>query len=214
MNISTRWSMALRCCFRRLFASLSTWLACQRRAQLPHLTTPWPLLPPSPSRRNSGIGPEGATSLAGPLATLTTLQWLELRYCPLAACGGVALGEREAGRRGHADGLSAREGVNTLHFATSIPALCRAQTASFPTPPSPSRSAMTAGAPPRRRRNTLGPVSASARMESLARLCGLPYLNRVGLTASLARLGGLSYLNLSTAGRRTASRYYTDYCDY
>jgi hypothetical protein len=176
MNISTRWSMALRCCFWRLFASLSTWRACQRRAQRPRLTTPW--LPPRRSRRNNGISPEGATSLAGPLATLTKLQWLELRYCPLAACGGVALGEREAGRGGNADGLSAREGANTLHFATSIPALCRAQTASFPTPP--SQSAMTAGTPPRRRRNTLGPGSASARAASLALLGGLQFLNRVG----------------------------------
>jgi hypothetical protein len=125
MNISTRWSMALRCCFGRLFASFSTWLACQRRAQRPRLTTP--LLPPRPSRRNNSIGSEGATSLAGPLATLTKLQWLELRYCPLAACGGVALGGQEAGRRGNADGLCAREGGNTLLFAASIPALCRRQ---------------------------------------------------------------------------------------
>ena len=131
MNISTRWSMALWCCFRRLFASLSTWLACQRRAQRPRLTTS--RLPPRPSCRNNGIGPEGATSLAGPLATLTKLQWLELRYCPLAACG-VALGGREAGRRGNADGLGAREGGNTLRFAKSLPALCCTQTASFPTP--------------------------------------------------------------------------------
>jgi hypothetical protein len=156
MNISTRWSMVLQCCFGRLFASLSTWLACQRRAQRPRLTTP--RLPPRPSRRNNGIGPEGATSLAGPLATLTKLQWLELRYGPLAACEGVALDGREAGRRGNADGLCARERGNTLHFATSIPALCRAQTASFPTPPSPS--AMTACAPLRCSRNTLGPGSA------------------------------------------------------
>ena len=92
MNISTRWSMALQCCFWRLFASLSTWIACQRRAQRPRLTTP--RLPPRPSRRNNGIGPEGATSLAGPLATLTKLQWLELRYCPLAACGGWRLVDR------------------------------------------------------------------------------------------------------------------------
>ncbi len=74
MNISTRWSMALRCCFGRLFASLSTWLACQRRAQQPRLNTPGPRLPPRPSRRNNDICPEGATSLAGPLATLTKLQ--------------------------------------------------------------------------------------------------------------------------------------------
>jgi hypothetical protein len=87
MNISTRWSMALLCCFRRLFASLSTWLACQRRAQRPNLTTP--RLPPLPSSRNNGIGPEGATSLVGPLATLTKLQWLELRCGPLVACWGV-----------------------------------------------------------------------------------------------------------------------------
>ncbi len=39
---------------------------------------------------------------------------------------------------------------------------------------------MTAGAPPRCRRNTLGPCSASALAESLALLGGLPYLNRVG----------------------------------
>ena len=211
MNSSTRWSMALWCCFGRLFASLSTWLACQRRAQRPRLTPP--PLPPRPSRRNNGIGPEGATSLAGPLATLTKLQWLELRYCPLAACGGVALGEREAGRRGNADGLSAREGANTLHFATSIPALCRAQTASFPTPL--SQSAMTAGAPPRSRRNTLGPGSASARAASIALLGVLQFLNCVGpgRAESLARLGGMSCLNLGVAGRRTASRYYFDYCD-
>jgi hypothetical protein len=100
----------------------------------------------------------------------------------------VALGEREAGRRGNADGLSAREGANTLHFATYIPAHCRAQTASFPTPPSPS--AMTAGAPPRRRRNTLGPGSASALAASLALLGGLPYLNRVG-PGGVARSAGL-----------------------
>ncbi len=160
MNISTRGSMVLRCCFGRLFASLSTWLACQRRAQLPRLTTP--LLPPRPSRRNKGIGQEGATSLAGPLQTLTKLQWPELGYCPLAACWGVALGGQEAGRRGGgtADGLGTREEGNTLRFATSTPPLCRAQTASFPTPPPPP--AMTAGAPPRSRRNTLCPVSASA----------------------------------------------------
>ena len=60
--------------------------------------------------------------LAGRLATLTKLQWLELRYCRLAACGGVALGGREAGRRGNADGLGAREGGNC--FAMSIPQLC------------------------------------------------------------------------------------------
>jgi hypothetical protein len=185
MNISTRGSMALRCCFGRLFASLSTWLACQRRAQRPRLTTP--RLPPRPSRRNNGIGPEGATSLAGPLATLTKPQWLELRYGPLAACGGVALGGREAGRRGNADGLGAREGGNTLCFAKSILPLCRQQTASFPTPPPPP--AMTVGAPPRRRRNTLGPGSASALAASLARLGGLPYLNRVG-PGGVARSAG------------------------
>jgi hypothetical protein len=129
MNMSTRGSNALRCCFKfgRLFASLSTWLDCR-----PCLTTP--RLPPRPFRRNNGISPEGATSLAGPLATLTKLQWLELRYGHLAACGGVALGGREAWRRGNADGLGAREGGNTLRFATSIPPLCRQQTASFPTP--------------------------------------------------------------------------------
>ncbi len=146
INISTRGSMALRCCFWRLFASLFIWFACQRRAQRPRLTTP--LLPPRPSRRNNCIGPlaEGATSLAGPLATLTKLQWLELRYAPLATCGGVALGGQVAERTGNADGLGAREGGNTLRFATSIPPLCRQQTASFPTPPPPL--AMTAGAPP------------------------------------------------------------------
>ncbi len=126
------------------------------------------------------MGPEGATSLAGPLATLTKLQWLELRYGPLAACGGLALGGREAGRRGNADGLGARDGGNTLRFPTSIPPLCRAQTASFPTPP--PLPAMTAGAPHRHRHNTLGPGSASA------------------LAASLT-WRGLSYLNLGVAGR-------------
>ena len=85
-----------------------------------------------------------------------------------------------------------REGI--LRFATSIPQLCHQQTASFPTPPPPP--AMTVCAPPSRRRNILGPCSASA------------------LAASLARLGGLSYLNLGVAGRRTASRYYFDYFDY
>jgi hypothetical protein len=118
MNISTCGSMALLCCFGRLFASLSTLLACQRRAQLPRLPTP--RLPPRPSRRNNGISPEGATSLAGPLATLTKLQWLELRYGPLAACGGVALGGREAGRRGNADEFGARERGKTLCFRHCI----------------------------------------------------------------------------------------------
>ncbi len=162
--------------------------------------------------------PEGVTSLAGPLATLTKLQWLDLRYCPLAACGGgamwtgVALGGLEAWRRGNADGFSAREGGNTLRFATSIPPLCRAQTTSFPTPlPQPP---ITAGTPPRRRRNALGSGSASALAASLARLGGLSYLNFVALAALPARLGSLSYLNLGVAGRRKASRYYFDYFDY
>ncbi len=74
---------------------------------------------------------------------------LELKYGPLAACWGLALGGREAGRRGNADGLGAREGGNTLRSATLIPPLCHAQTASFPTPL--HLSPMTAGAPPRRR---------------------------------------------------------------
>ena len=102
-----------------------------------------------------------------------------------------------------------------------------AQTASFPTPP--SQSAMTAGAPPRSRRNPLGPCCASALAASLTQLGGLSYLNlecsppttpspSAGgtsvLGASLARLGGLSYLNLGVAGRRKASRYYFDYRDY
>jgi hypothetical protein len=48
MNISTRGSIALQCCYGRLFASLSTWLACQRRDQLPRLTTPrFPHAPPA-----------------------------------------------------------------------------------------------------------------------------------------------------------------------
>jgi hypothetical protein len=121
IDISTRGSMTLWCCFSRLLASLSTWrdarLACQRRAQRPRLTPP--PLPPRPSRRNNGIGPEGATSLAGPLATLTKLQWLELGYGPLAACEGVVLGGREAWRRGNADWLCAREGGETHCSATS-----------------------------------------------------------------------------------------------
>jgi hypothetical protein len=186
-NISTRGSMAkyimLRCCFGRLFASLSTWLACKRRAQRPRLTTP--RLPPRPSRRNSGIGPEVATSLAWPLrvASLTKLQWLELRYGPLAVCGGVVRVGREAGRRGDADGLGAREGGNTLRFATSIPTHCHAQTASFPTTPgfpAPARY---------HRRSTLGPGSASALAASLAQLGSLSYLNRVG-PGDVARSAG------------------------
>ncbi len=185
MNINTRGSMALLCCFGNLFASLSTWLACQRRAQRPLLTTP--RLPPRPSRRNNGIGQEGATSLAGPLATLTKLLWLELRYGPLAARGGGALGGREAGRRGTVDGLGAREGGNTP-LRHVHPSALRQQTASFPNPPLPP--AMPAGAPPRRRRNTLGPCSASALAVSLARLGGLPYLNRVG-PGGVARSAGL-----------------------
>ncbi len=80
---------AARCCFRLLFASLSTWLACQRLAQRLRLTTP--RLLPRPSRRNNCIGPEGATTFAGPLATLTKLRCLELRYGPLAV--GRAEGE-------------------------------------------------------------------------------------------------------------------------
>jgi hypothetical protein len=73
---------------------------------------------------------------------------------------------------------------------------------------------MTAGTPPRRRRNTLGPGSASALAASLTLLSGLQYLNSVGPGGVARSLGGLSYLNLSVAGRRTASRYYFDYCDY
>jgi hypothetical protein len=141
-----------------------------------------------------------ATSPAGPLATLTQLQRLDLRYGPLAACGGVALGGREDWRRGNADGLGAREGGNTLRFATSIPALCSTQTASFSTLPSPS--AMTAGAPPLRRRNTLGPCRASALAAFLALLGGLQYLNRVG-PGGVARSAGRPVdLNLGVAGRR------------
>jgi hypothetical protein len=138
MNISTRGSMALRCCFGRLFASLSTWLACQRRAQRPRLTTP--RLPPRPSRRNNciGPGPEGATSLAGPLATLTKLQWLELRYGSPGGMRGVALGGREVGRRVNADGLGAREGGNTplrhVHPSALPPA-----DRHFPQSPAPAR---------------------------------------------------------------------------
>ncbi len=84
---------------------------------------------------------------------------------------------------------------------------------------------MTAGAPPRRRRNALGPCCAWALAASLTQLGGLSYLNlecspptpspSAGgtsvLGASLARLGGLSYLNLGVAGRRKASRYYFVY---
>jgi hypothetical protein len=100
-------------------------------------------LPPRPSRRNNrigpeGIGPEGATSLAGPLATLTKLQWLELRYGPLVACGGVALGGREAGRRGNADGLGAREGGNTPLRHVHPSALPPADSL-FPQSPVPAR---------------------------------------------------------------------------
>jgi hypothetical protein len=136
MNVSTHGSMALRCCFGRLFASLSTRLACQRRAQQPRLTTP--RLLPRPSRWNNGIGPEGATSLTGPLATLTKLQWLELRYGTLAACGRVALGGREAGRSGSADGFCAREGGNTLRFATPIPSALQRADRLFPHSPAPA----------------------------------------------------------------------------
>ncbi len=130
--------------------------------------------------------PEGATSLAGPLATLTKLQWLELRYSPLAACG------REGGAwwtGGRAEGECgwAGEGRNTLCLAMSFPQPCRAQTASFPTSPPPPP--MTAGAPPRRRRNALCPGSALALAASLARLGGMSYLNCLG-PGGVARAAG------------------------
>ncbi len=71
--------MPLRRCAACLCASLSPWRgarpACHARAQ-----PPCPTPPPRPSRRDSGIGPEGATSLVGPLATLTKLEILDLRY--------------------------------------------------------------------------------------------------------------------------------------
>jgi hypothetical protein len=95
-------------------------------------------------------------------------------------------GGRAEGKCGWARCQPAREGGNTLRFATSIPALCRAQTASFPPHP-----AMTAGAPPRRRRNT--------NPRSRQRIC----------LGSVARSAGLA-----KPRRRTASRYYCDYCDY
>ncbi len=138
MNISTRWSMALRCCFGRLFASLSTWLACQRCAQRPRLTTP--RLPPRPSRRNCCIGPEGATSLAGPFVTLTKLQWLELRYGPPGGMRGG--GAWWTGGPGRAEGkygwARCREGGNTPLRHVHPSALPPADHL-FPQSPSPSR---------------------------------------------------------------------------
>jgi hypothetical protein len=139
MNIRTRWSMALRSCFGRLFASLSTWLACQRRAQRPRLITP--RLPPRPSRRNKGIGPEGATSLAGPLATLTKFQWLELRYCPLAACEGWRLEDgRPDGGEMRMGLVPGREGILSASPRPSLrSAARRAPPRPRPHPPVPVR---------------------------------------------------------------------------
>jgi hypothetical protein len=201
MNISTRGSMALWCCFGRLFASLSTWLASQRCAQRTRPTTAQ--LPPRPSRRNNGIGPEGATSLAGPLAIHTKLQWLELRYGPLAACGGVALGGREAGRRGHADGLGAREGGRDYSPLSHVH--------SSALPPADRLFPHSPASYPRSRRNTLDSGSASALAASLARLGGLPYLNRVG-PGGVARSAGRPVV--PEPQRRTASHCEQVYFDY
>ncbi len=44
-------------------------------------------------------------SLARPLATLTKLQWLELRYNPLATCEGWRLVDERQGRGGMRMGL-------------------------------------------------------------------------------------------------------------
>jgi hypothetical protein len=149
----------------------------------------WPLLgfshaPPAGITASARRAPRASP---GPSRPSPSFQWLELRYGTLAACGRVAHGGREAWRRGSADGFCAREGGNTLRFATPIPPLYSAQTASFPTPPPPPP--MTAGAPPRRRRKALGPGSASALAASLARLGGLSYLNRVG-PGGVARAAG------------------------
>jgi hypothetical protein len=138
MNISTCGSMGLRCCFGRLFCA-ALYMACLP-AMCPTATPDHSSLPPRSSRRNNCIGPEGATSLAGLLATLTKLQWLELRYGPLVACGGVALGGREAGRRGTADGLGVRdsEGGNTQLRHVHPSALPPADSL-FPQSPAPAR---------------------------------------------------------------------------
>ncbi len=214
MNISTRWSMALRCCFGRLFASLSTWLACQRCAQRPHLTTH--RLPPRPSRRNNGIGPEGATSLAGPLSTLTKLQWLELRYSPLVACvGGGAwwTGGRAEGKCGWAWCQGGREYSPLRHVHPC--ALPRADSL-FPLSPVPvrydSRRPSPSQAQHPRPRQRVGPGG-------VPRAAGRPAVSEPRrpwrrLSLGWAACHTWTVLNLCIAGRRTASRYYFDYLDY
>jgi hypothetical protein len=55
---------------------------------------------------------EGATSLAGPLATLTKLQWLELRYGPWRHAEGWRLVDgRPGGGEIRIDSVPGREGI-------------------------------------------------------------------------------------------------------
>jgi hypothetical protein len=192
MNISTRGSMELRCCFGRLFVLLYTWVACQRPAQRPRITTP--RLPPRPSRSNTrrapraSPGPSRPSPSSGSSGLISgTAPWLHAGGWRLVDGGGAWwTGGRAEGECGWAWCQEGRKYSPLHHVHPS------AQTASLPTPLPPPPT--TVGAPPRRRRNALGPCSASA------------------LAASLARLGGLPYLNLGDEGRCKASRYYFDYC--
>ncbi len=183
------------------------YMACQRHAHQPRLATS--RLPPRPSRRNKGIGPEGATSLARPLVTLAKSQGLELRYGRLAACGGGAwwTGGRAEGKCEWAWCQGGREYCQLRHVHPS--ALPRADRL-FPhsrqlwqPAPLPAVGA-TPSAPAARR-----PWWCRSRGWATCRTW-----TASALAASLARLGGLSYLNLCVPGHRTASRYYCDYCDY
>jgi hypothetical protein len=83
-------------------------------------------------------------------------------------------------------------------------------------PPPPP--AMTAGAPPRSRCNTLGHGSASALAGSLAQLGGLQYLNSVG-PGGVACSAGRPVVpeprrRRASQGEQDLSRYYIDYCNY
>jgi hypothetical protein len=123
MNISTRWSMALRCCFGRLFASLSTWLAFQRRAQRPRLTTP--RLPPRPSRRNNGIGPEG---LAGPLVPSPSSSGLSSGMAPWRHAGGWRLVDgRPGGGEMRMGSVPGTEGILSASPRPSLRSAARRQ---------------------------------------------------------------------------------------
>jgi hypothetical protein len=183
MNISTCWSMVKLRCFWRLFASLSTWLACQRRAQRPRLTTP--LLPPRPSSRNNGISPEGA-SLDGPLATLTNSSGLSSGTLPWRHVGGWSLvDERPGGGEMRMGLVPGSEGILSASPSPSLHSAARRQ----PLSPLPRPVRYDIRRPPRSKRNTLGPGSASALAASLALLGGLPYLNSVG-PGGVARSAG------------------------